>query len=241
MLNLNGCHKLKVIPPNVLSDLERLKELYMKDSFHRWEVEGLNEVKERASLVELKHLQKLSTLEIDIPDALVLPKDLFTENSLERYRIAIGRRWWEHSSNCDSSKQLALRLDYNINMEYGVFRLLESVEDLYLQNLNGITSLCQGHIAAQAFCKLRAIQVRCCDQLKYLFSISMVGIISKLEEIKVTECKSIEGILAVVDEENFEIRSDKSEFLQLRWLTLEDLPSLTVSCFSNMVCSLFKY
>uniref|UniRef100_A0A2N9IXF9 NB-ARC domain-containing protein n=1 Tax=Fagus sylvatica TaxID=28930 RepID=A0A2N9IXF9_FAGSY len=72
MLDLSNCTKLEVIPPNVLSRLIRLEELYVGNSFTQWEVEGLNN--ERASLAELKHLSQLTTLEVHIPDANILAK-----------------------------------------------------------------------------------------------------------------------------------------------------------------------
>uniref|UniRef100_A0A2N9EFT6 AAA+ ATPase domain-containing protein n=1 Tax=Fagus sylvatica TaxID=28930 RepID=A0A2N9EFT6_FAGSY len=61
MLDLSNCTKLEVIPPNVLSCLIGLEELYVGNSFTQWEVERLNN--ERASLAELKHLSQLTTLE----------------------------------------------------------------------------------------------------------------------------------------------------------------------------------
>jgi hypothetical protein len=85
LLDLSHCSKLKVIPPNVLSSLIALEELYMGNSFVQWEAEGLN----NASLAELKNLSHLITLEIHIPDANNLPKDLLFEK-LER--CDIGRR-----------------------------------------------------------------------------------------------------------------------------------------------------
>lgn len=55
LLNLAFCNLLKLIPPNVLSSLSRLEELYMGDTFIEWEIEGLNIVRSKASLHELKH------------------------------------------------------------------------------------------------------------------------------------------------------------------------------------------
>jgi Leucine-rich repeat (LRR) protein len=84
-LDLSHCSKLEVIPPNVLSSLVALEELYMRKSFVQWEAEGLN----NASLVELKNLSHLINLEIHIPDVSNLPKDLLFEK-LERYVILVG-------------------------------------------------------------------------------------------------------------------------------------------------------
>ena len=79
-----------MIPANVLSRLILLEELYVGNSFTQWEVEALNN--ERASLAELKHLSRLSTLEVHIPDANMMPKDLLFEK-LKRYKIFIGDVW----------------------------------------------------------------------------------------------------------------------------------------------------
>ncbi|XP_075658725.1 disease resistance protein At4g27190-like [Castanea sativa] len=77
MLDLSDCKKLQQIPANVLSCLILLEELYVGNSFTQWEVEGLNN--EKVSLVELKHLSRLSTLEVHVPDANMMPKDLLFE------------------------------------------------------------------------------------------------------------------------------------------------------------------
>nr|POF19092.1 frigida-like protein 1 [Quercus suber] len=100
ILNLNNCTKLKVSPPNVLSCLIQLEELYVGNSFTQWDVEGLNN--ERASLAELKHLSRLTSLEVDIPDANMLPKDLLFEK-LQRYKIFVG----------DTKHSRALKLKLN--------------------------------------------------------------------------------------------------------------------------------
>lgn len=42
LLDLTDCSKLKVIPPNVLSSLVKLEELYMQNIKVQWEVEGPN-------------------------------------------------------------------------------------------------------------------------------------------------------------------------------------------------------
>ncbi|TXG65703.1 hypothetical protein EZV62_006978 [Acer yangbiense] len=112
LLDLSDCSKLKVIPPNVLSNLSQLEELYMGNSFVQWEVEGLNDERRNASLDELKHLPHLTTLEMHIPSAKILPKRLFSKK-LARYRISIGDGWdWSGKlrtvkvGNCDKLKNI---------------------------------------------------------------------------------------------------------------------------------------
>ncbi|KAF2318707.1 hypothetical protein GH714_010227 [Hevea brasiliensis] len=72
LLDLSYCLMLKVIPANVISRLS-LEELYMRESFCRWELQGLIN-SNNASLAELKNLSSLTTLEIDVPHAKMLPK-----------------------------------------------------------------------------------------------------------------------------------------------------------------------
>ncbi|KAL5575947.1 hypothetical protein UlMin_017646 [Ulmus minor] len=85
LLDLRNCRDLKVIEAGVISNLIRLEELYMQDGFKQWEVEGVS----NTSLSEIKNLSRLTILSLEIPDASVLPKDLFTEK-LEKFEISIG-------------------------------------------------------------------------------------------------------------------------------------------------------
>ena len=107
MLDLSNCKKLQVIPAYVLPRLILLEELYVGNSFSQWEVEGLNN--ERASLAELNHLSRLSTLEVHITDANMIPNDFLFEK-LKRYKIFI-RDVWDWSDKHENSKVLKLKLN----------------------------------------------------------------------------------------------------------------------------------
>uniref|UniRef100_A0A6N2MQB4 Uncharacterized protein n=1 Tax=Salix viminalis TaxID=40686 RepID=A0A6N2MQB4_SALVM len=54
LLDLTDNPTLEIIPPNVLSCLTQLEDLYMKNSFLQWGVEGLDDRRNNASLAELK-------------------------------------------------------------------------------------------------------------------------------------------------------------------------------------------
>ena len=88
-LDLANCFQLKVIAPNVISSLIRLEELYVGNCFIEWEVEGPNRERSNASLDELMHLPRLTTLEIDAKNDNILP-DIFFAKKLERFKISIG-------------------------------------------------------------------------------------------------------------------------------------------------------
>ncbi|KAL6311654.1 hypothetical protein AAG906_025733 [Vitis piasezkii] len=273
LFDLKGSDKLKVIPPDVISSLYRLEDLCMENSFTQWEGEG----KSNACLAELKHLSHLTSLDIQIPDAKLLPKDIVFEN-LVRYRIFVA----------NSTLKLN-KFDTSLHLVDGISKLLKRTEDLHLRELCGGTNVlsklnregflklkhlnvesspeiqyivnsmdltsshgafpvmetlslnqlinlqevCHGQFPAGSFGCLRKVEVEDCDGLKFLFSLSVARGLSRLEEIKVTRCKSM---VEMVSQERKEIREDAVNvplFPELRYLTLEDLPKLSNFCFEE--------
>ncbi|XP_022718890.1 probable disease resistance protein At4g27220 [Durio zibethinus] len=128
VLDLSECSRLKVIPANVISKLSRLEELYVSKSFGQWNVEG------NAQLPEL-NLSCLSALHVYIPDAQIMPKDLFSVK-LGRYKIAIGNFDWDFFE-CEASKALQLKLDTGIHLEEGIKMLVEKTEELRIKEFKG--------------------------------------------------------------------------------------------------------
>nr|POE45933.1 disease resistance protein [Quercus suber] len=165
ILDLRNCTKLKVIPPNVLSCLIQLEELYVGDSFTQWDVEGLNN--ERASLAELKHLSRLTTLEVHIPDANMLPKDLLFEK-LQRYKIFVGDVWdW---SDCPKhSRALKLKLNSSFHLERGIKMLLNGIENLCLDELKGVKSVID-ELDTTGFQQLKHLHVQNNVEIKYIIN-----------------------------------------------------------------------
>ncbi|XP_042991225.1 uncharacterized protein LOC122318126 isoform X7 [Carya illinoinensis] len=136
LLDLSSCYELKVIPPNVLSSLVNLEELYMRKITVQWEVEGPSNEGKNASLAELKKLSNLITLEIDIPDANNLPKDSFTEK-LKRYKICIGGTWHLFfKEELAFSRMLKLKLNMSFQLDFGIKMLLKRTEYLHLDESN---------------------------------------------------------------------------------------------------------
>ncbi|TYH51724.1 hypothetical protein ES332_D10G298200v1 [Gossypium tomentosum] len=96
LLDLRSCRELKIIPPNVLSGLSKLEELYMSGSFVEWEKGGVVEnERKNASLDELNNLPCLTTLYVHILDVQMIPKHRFVE-TLDRFRIFVGCGKLEH-------------------------------------------------------------------------------------------------------------------------------------------------
>ncbi|KAG2694938.1 hypothetical protein I3760_08G167500 [Carya illinoinensis] len=142
LLDLNFCYKLRVIPPNVLSSLVNLEELYMREIKVQWEVEGPSNEGKNASLAELKKLSHLTTLEIDIPNANNLPANLFSEK-LERYKICIGDEIWDpvFMRKTAFSRVLKLNLNMSFQLDLGIKMLLKRTEYLSLDEANSTKSV----------------------------------------------------------------------------------------------------
>ncbi|KAK8477310.1 hypothetical protein V6N11_034933 [Hibiscus sabdariffa] len=135
LLDVSRSAKLKTISPGVLSSLSRLEELYMGGTCIQW---GQSST---ASLAELNTLPRLSILQIQIPNAMIAPQDLFRElQKLESYKIFIGEGWeWERFGNHPCSRTLKLRLSTSVDdLDSGIKKLLKKTEDLHLEELKGV-------------------------------------------------------------------------------------------------------
>ncbi|GMI78733.1 hypothetical protein HRI_001542600 [Hibiscus trionum] len=169
LLDLSSCSYLKIIPPNVLSRLSKLEELYMDKSFAEWEdVDVVGSERRNASLDELNDLRHLTTLYADIPDAQMIPKH-WSIKTLDKFRIFIGdehaRKW---SPKHGDSRILKLKLDRNINLGDGVKMLLRKAEYLYLEGLEGIKNVLEELNDGEDFQDLKILHVRNGMQVQYI-------------------------------------------------------------------------
>lgn len=170
LLDLSDCTNLKIIPPNVLSNLSKLEELYMTGSFFQWEEEVPGSQSRNASLEELKHLTHLTAFDAHIPNAQIIPQSLFTE-TLDRYRIFIGdcsnHVWWDHY---EYSRTLKLELYRSIYLVHGVKILLKKTEDLYLAQLRGIKNVLGELNDGEDFPHLKKLHIQNGPEVQYIAS-----------------------------------------------------------------------
>nr|XP_034926490.1 probable disease resistance protein At4g27220 [Populus alba]XP_034926491.1 probable disease resistance protein At4g27220 [Populus alba]XP_034926492.1 probable disease resistance protein At4g27220 [Populus alba] len=174
LLDLSNCERLEVISPNVLSSLTRLEDLYMGNSFLKWEAEGPSSERNNACLSELKLLANLITLDMQITDADHIPKDLvLCFQKLERFRIFIGDGW-DWSVKDATPRTLKLKLDTVIQLEEGVNTLLKITEELHLQELNGVKSILND-LDGEDFCQLKHLHVENCPGVQYIINSMRMG------------------------------------------------------------------
>lgn len=246
LLDLENCTNLRVIPPNVISKLTQLEELYISDTFDEWEVEGTDEQRENASLLELNSLTLLKTLKVHMPRSMGLPK-------LTRFSISIGENI-TYKENYSSTRILKL---CGIPMENKFRDVLEKVEVLYLNKLPGLKKVLlhdrdgggflelrhleviecndvecllgmparrlkiQPQSLPGSFSNLRELHVRNCG-FKCLFSLSIARVLARLTHLEIENCEDMEEIVGNEGQEN----DEEIIFLQLKIMTLRKIPKL---------------
>ncbi|KAK8514581.1 hypothetical protein V6N12_057481 [Hibiscus sabdariffa] len=202
LLDLSNCSYLKVISPNVLSNLSRFKELYLYLSFYRLEVEGIENPRRNASLDELQHLSCLTTLEVHIPNVEAIPKDNLFLEKMERYKISIGNEEW--SLYCEremkTSRILKLKISKSIHLVNEIHKLLSrKIESLHLDRVEVVREMFYDP-NVESFRQLRFIKVLSYNMLKNLFPFHTAKRLLQLEELEVCNCENITELVVEKEE-----------------------------------------
>ncbi|XP_059656786.1 probable disease resistance protein At4g27220 [Cornus florida] len=133
LLDLSGCDELNVIPSGVISSLTQLEELYIPGEFYQWEVE------DNASLNELNSLKRLFSLQVYVPDVMLLPpliEPLF--KSLNRFEVSIGSKlhlssdFWNPGKNLSSATRILKVVGHPLKKELNI--LMEKAEVLFFSS-----------------------------------------------------------------------------------------------------------
>ncbi|KAJ0087498.1 hypothetical protein Patl1_07059 [Pistacia atlantica] len=144
----------------------------MGNSFLHWEIEGLinNQEQKNASVLELKQLSCLTTLEIHLHDLQIIPQDLFSEK-LKRYRILIGDVWdWRWSATYgETTRMLKIKLNNSISLIHRVEILLKKTEELHLE-LNGVKNAID-ELDEDGFAQLKHLHVQNGHELLYILNL----------------------------------------------------------------------
>ncbi|XP_028086512.1 disease resistance protein At4g27190-like [Camellia sinensis] len=205
LLDLGNCYKLTQIPQGVISNLSHLEELYIFDDFKPWEATRDKKERSEVNLDELGKLTQLTTLEIHIPNVMLLPKDFYFEN-LIRFKISIGmgKEYVFHGKPCKFG---------------GVSLKIEGLQEGSLVERFGLNPLGFFNI-------LIVLTIQDCKS-KYHFSLSCARGILRLQKLQIIDCKMMEAIVGIEEEKDEdELSSQVIHFSQLEYLCLENLPKL---------------
>ncbi|KAL9315077.1 hypothetical protein ACSQ67_016078 [Phaseolus vulgaris] len=101
------------------------------------------------------------------------------------------------------------------------------LESMCLYKLDNLEKICDNKLTKDSFRRLKIIKIKTCDQLKNIFSFSMIECFGMVERIEACDCNSLKEIVSIEGESSNDnaIEADKVEFPQLRFLTLQSLPS----------------
>ncbi|XXG64548.1 hypothetical protein AAC387_Pa05g2466 [Persea americana] len=130
--------KLEIVPPNVISRLIRLEELYMGHSFNQWEPEGAEDARQ-ANIAEFEFLKQLRVLDVHIKTMSCMPQSSTSGpwKNLMKFQICIGDYYYE-----DRGTQRRIRVE-NISfpIPYSVQMLFDITTALYFVCSRGLTNL----------------------------------------------------------------------------------------------------
>ncbi|KAF3434022.1 hypothetical protein FNV43_RR25125 [Rhamnella rubrinervis] len=173
LLDLSGCSKLEVIERDVISSLIHLEELYMVNSFTKWDTDTGDCARRNASLIELKNLPRLTNLYLHIPDVNILPKDLFSDK-LKSYEILIGGRpteWYRMFDGMSSSRVLGLELNISrLSDDHGLQTLLKGSEVLNLYGVRGVSAGGIYGLDREGFPQLKYLIIVNNDEMQYVIN-----------------------------------------------------------------------
>ncbi|TXG71329.1 hypothetical protein EZV62_006264 [Acer yangbiense] len=178
-------------------------------SFVQWNVEGQS----NASLTELKQLSNLTTLEIHVLDAQIMPHDLFFWK-LERFRIFIGDVWsW--SGKYETSRTLKLKLNNSFFLSDGIKFLMNRAEDLYLDEPKGGKNVLH-ELHGEGFQQLKRLHIQNAPQIQHIINSVGWGLCSifpqRLESLVLHNLINLENI--------YHGQLTAKSFSQLKVLTL---------------------
>ncbi|GLT87866.1 hypothetical protein SLE2022_059230 [Rubroshorea leprosula] len=213
LLGLSCCSELKIIPQNVLARMSRLEELYLGKGFDGWGVEE-NDNQRNASLAELKHLKKLTNLEVCIPDIQMIPKDFFFEN-LKRFEIFIGPKWEDQDSSFGSTRILKLHLNASISFNYSVKMLLKMTEELHLRELAGVQNVVD-ELNAEGFPDLKYLFVQNAPEVQHIIKLAKGVPFNAFPRLEVLFLQNLINL-----EKIFQGRFRETAFNNLRTITIE--------------------
>ncbi|KAH9687076.1 AAA domain-containing protein [Citrus sinensis] len=235
LLDLSNCWSLELIPPNVISKLSRLEELFMHNSFSQWDkVEGGS----NASLVELKGLSNLTTLEIDVSDSEILPQD-FVSVELERYKIFIGQTSVRRLVESKTSTLMVLKGPETVSLllgNDGTKMLLKRTEDLRLYSLKGVQNVVHELDGGEGFPRLQHLLVTDCSEILHI--VGSVGrvrckVFPLLESLDLINLPNLETICYS------QLREDQS-FSNLRKINVDCCPKLKYLFSFSMAKNLLR-
>jgi len=204
LLDISACSELETIPPNLISSLTCLEELYIRKSLIKMLVEGETYKGEDSFLSELKNLHQLKGVDISIPCVSVLPNHLFSDK-LEYYKIVIGDMEMFSDGELGMPNNyeayyrvLALQLkdDTDIHSLEGIKLLFKTVQSLLVGKMDGVQKFVN-ELNIDGFPYLKHLSIINNNDIKYINSAELsncVNVFPNLESLCLYDAENLEMI-----------------------------------------------
>ncbi|CAB4286358.1 unnamed protein product [Prunus armeniaca] len=246
LLDITDCYRLEKIPHGLLSSLSSLEELYMENSFHKWEQSAAeSEDKRMASLVEVMSLlsNHLKVLVIEIPDFNFFPKDFYlTIQTTLRFHIS-NRLFGRSSVRVPSTRTGCYAFENELDifqsdatefMEIQIVRVLfKKCEDLILEKIKNLKYVLN-ELDQEGLQHLKVLTIWDCPEIEYLVngaSWTQQTAFPLIQSIELWEMPKLKAIC--------HDQLPQSSFINLRSLQLRFCPVLkyvfSLSVASNLV------
>ncbi|WVZ17072.1 hypothetical protein V8G54_010054 [Vigna mungo] len=204
LLDINDCSIMEVnIPPNVLSSLTHLEELYVRKSLTKMLVEGESSHGQNSVLCELKNLHQLKVVDLSIPCFSILPNHLFFAK-LKDYKIVVGDVemfsiiGFKMLDKHETFRVLALQLnhDTNIHSQEDIKLLFKTVQSLLLGKVDDVVKVVN-ELNMDGFPDLKHLSIIDSNAIKYVNSMELsncINVFPNLESICLYNLKNLEMI-----------------------------------------------
>jgi hypothetical protein len=147
-----------------------------------------------ASIAELQKLPNLTALELQIRETWMLPRDMqLMFEKLNFFKIAIGDVWEWADIKDGTLKTLMLKLGTSIHLEHGIKALIKGVENLYLDDVDGIQNVLY-QLNGEGFPLLKHLHVQNNANLKHIVDSKEQVSFPILETLVLYNLKNLEHI-----------------------------------------------
>lgn len=169
LLDLDHCRQLTLMPQGVISQLHKIEEFYMWNTFKNWDCET------NAKVVELHTLTRLTNLKFHFPQNSFLPNHMPFQN-LPNFTISVSVSWEASDFILSASGVNKYSTKMILSHDMRLSQLLDWVKDLlkrseflFLHELIGVKDV-DGDLIGGGFTELKCLTLQSCDNVKYLLN-----------------------------------------------------------------------
>ncbi|KAG2380649.1 Disease resistance protein [Vigna angularis] len=203
LLDISDCSKLNIIPPNLISSLTCLEELYIRKSLIKVLEEEETNKGQDLFLSELRNLHQLKVVDLSISCVSLLPNHLFFD-SLKDYKIVIGHfesfsvGEFRMPDKFEAFRVLALQLkdDIDIHSQESIKFLFKTVQSLLLGKIAGVENVVND-LNIEGFPDLKHLSIVNNNEIKYVNSTKLsnyANVFPNLESLRIYNLENLEMI-----------------------------------------------